>query len=181
MNWWKQVNTDGRKDGGNTQEGRGKYDILDIKSLKFLCNLQMELSIRQLGICLRSSGQASNRNGHSLVLCHSWSHSGILLLLRVLRSEKDQSQKLRNTDIWGTNKHHSLMEIFGGRGDLVPWFSLEFQKWEKYYGSQGNIQEWVSDNTWKGTEWTEKSNYSIPVKNGNVQNRQAKMWFLFLP
>ena len=67
----KTGNTEGRKDGGNTQEGRGKYDILDIKSLKFLCNLQMELSIRQLDVCLRSSGQASDRNGHSLVLCHS--------------------------------------------------------------------------------------------------------------
>ena len=74
----KTGNTEGRKDGGHTQEGRGKYDILDIKSLKFLCNLQMELSIRQLDICLRSSWQASDRNGHSLVLCHSWSQSGIL-------------------------------------------------------------------------------------------------------
>ena len=30
------------------REGRGKYDIMDMKSLKFLCNLQMALSIRQL-------------------------------------------------------------------------------------------------------------------------------------
>lgn len=52
----KTGNTHGRKDGGNTQEGRGKYDILDMKRLKFLCNLQMELSIRQSDICLSSSG-----------------------------------------------------------------------------------------------------------------------------
>ena len=68
----KTGNTHGRKDGGNTQEGRGKYDILDMKRLKFLCNLQLELSIRQLDICLSSSGDTRV----TLVLRRGWRGPG---------------------------------------------------------------------------------------------------------
>lgn len=84
----KTGNTEVGKDGGKLQEERHKYDILDIKSLKFLCNLQIVLSIRQLDICMRSSGQASKRNDHLLVLCQVKPQQWNFVAHRVLRGEK---------------------------------------------------------------------------------------------
>jgi hypothetical protein len=77
-------------------------DIVNIKNLKFLCKLQLDLSIWQSDIWIRSSEQASSKNGHLLVICVRPNYSNRMLLLMEyleVKKEDDQVQKLRNTDI----------------------------------------------------------------------------------
>lgn len=81
----------------------------------------------------------------------------------------------------GKQKHKSLMELGGRRRSLFLGFDWNYKNESSIMEVKETVKNEAVINMWKWMAQTRKSNSSIPVKNGNIQNMQAKMWFLPQP